>query len=163
MITKQQLKALLPNITTENLDKYLSILNQCLEKYKIESISDQAEFIANIGHESSDFSRIVENLNYSAKGLMNTFKKYFKTEAEANAFARQPEKIANRVYCNRMGNGSEASGDGWRYRGRGLIQITGKENYRNCGRALGIDLVSNPDLLCDPRYAVESACWFYTK
>ena len=162
-MTKKELKLMMPAASDSNINKYIDHLNELMSKYGISSFEDQADFIANIGHESGDLARIVENLNYSAKGLLNTFKKYFKTEAEANAFARQPEKIANRVYCNRMGNGTEASGDGWRYRGRGLIQITGKENYRNCGRALGIDLVSNPDLLCDPRYAVESACWFYTK
>lgn len=95
---------------------------------------------------------VVENLNYSAQGLLRTFPKYF-TDVEATAYAKQPQRIANRAYANRMGNGDEASGEGWRFRGRGYCQITGRNNYAKFGRLLGIDLVANPDLALQPDIA----------
>lgn len=100
------------------------------------------------------FVPVVENLNYSAQGLLNTFGKYF-TQATAAQYARQPQKIANHVYGNRMGNGGEASGDGWKYRGRGFCQITGHDNYAKFGKLLGIDLLGNPDLATDPEHAAQ--------
>ncbi|WP_193139374.1 MULTISPECIES: glycoside hydrolase family 19 protein [unclassified Meridianimarinicoccus] len=112
-----------------------------------------AAIIGQCAHESGGFLHRFENLNYSQASLRRVFKKYFKTNAEAAAFARKPEKIANRVYGNRMGNGSEGSGDGWRYRGRGYIQLTGKSNYTNFGAAIGEDLVGNPDRAADPGIA----------
>jgi putative chitinase len=138
-------------------------LNQTFVKYDINTPQRQAAFIGQCMHESANFKTLTENLNYSAKGLMATWPSRFPTEAFANEYNRQPEKIANRVYGGRMGNGTEETGDGWRYRGRGLKQLTGKENYERCGSGLGVDLVSNPDWLLDPKYAALSAGWFWNK
>ncbi|MDH4285586.1 MAG: glycoside hydrolase family 19 protein [Gallionellaceae bacterium] len=135
-------------------------LNEAMRKFEINTPTRQAAFLAQVSHESMRLMRIVENLNYSAIGLLGTFEKYF-TEAEAERYARQPQAIANRVYASRMGNGDEASGDGWKYRGRGLIQITGKNNYQACGDALGIDLVADPDMLTQHDPAALSAAWYW--
>ncbi len=125
-----------------------------LEAMGVNNDPRRAMLIGQCAHESGRFARRVENLNYSADGLWNTFRRHFSSRAECDAFARKPEKIANRVYANRMGNGSEASGDGWRYRGRGYLQLTGKSNYRIFGDALGTDLVGNPDRAAEP-----DICW----
>jgi putative chitinase len=116
-----------------------------------------AMLIGQCAHESARFTHRFENLNYSADGLWRVFRRHFFNRQECDAFARQPEKIANRVYANRMGNGTEASGDGWRYRGRGYLQLTGKSNYEKYGKALGLDLVGNPDLAADPAVAWQIA------
>ena len=108
-----------------------------------------------------NFTTFVENLNYSAEGLFKTFKKYFPTLTVAAEYARQPEKIANRVYANRMGNGDEQSGDGWKYRGRGAIQLTGKSNYTAFSKYSGIDVVMKPELVATT-YQMASAAWFFT-
>jgi putative chitinase len=121
-----------------------------------------AAFLANIGVESGQLRVVSENLNYSAKGLRSTFKKYFTTDEMADLYARKPEKIANIVYANRMANGPPESGDGWRYRGRGLMQITGKANYLAASQAMGVDFVANPDLLLEPQYAAKAAGWFWS-
>jgi putative chitinase len=143
--------------------KWLQPLEDTFAKYDISTPQRQAAFIGQCMHESNNFRTLTENLNYSAKGLMATWPSRFPTEAFANEYNRQPEKIANRVYGGRMGNGTEETGDGWRYRGRGLKQLTGKENYERCGSGLGVDLVSNPDWLLDPKYAALSAGWFWNK
>jgi putative chitinase len=143
--------------------KWLQPLEDTFAKYDISTPQRQAAFIGQCAHESANFRTLTENLNYSAKGLMATWPSRFPTEAFANEYNRQPEKIANRVYGGRMGNGTEETGDGWRYRGRGLKQLTGKENYERCGSGLGVDLVSNPDWLLDPKYAALSAGWFWNK
>jgi putative chitinase len=143
--------------------KWLQPLEDTFVKYDISTPQRQAAFIGQCMHESANFKTLTENLNYSAKGLMATWPSRFPTEAFANEYNRQPEKIANRVYGGRMGNGTEETGDGWRYRGRGLKQLTGKENYERCGSGLGVDLVSNPDWLLDPKYAALSAGWFWNK
>ena len=119
-------------------------------------------FLAQCGHKSSSFKHLEENLNYSALALLANFHVHFRDLAEAEQYARRPEKIANRVYANRMGNGDESSGDGWRYRGRGLIQITGRWNYRQFGNALGMDIEGSPDKLLIPRYAALSAGWYWS-
>jgi putative chitinase len=121
-----------------------------------------AHFLAQCSHESDNFRLIRENLNYSSEGLKTTFKKYFPTEALAIAYARQPEKIGSRVYANRMGNGDEASGDGWKFRGRGFIQLTGKENYKAFGDFIKEDLIANPDLVAT-KYPLTSAVYFFDK
>jgi putative chitinase len=121
-----------------------------------------AAFLAQLGHESAQFKAVKENLNYSAPALVKVFPKYFPDDATAIMYARQPEKIANRVYANRMGNGTEASGEGWKYRGRGYIQCTGKNNYTACGKYLGWDLVNHPELLELADGAVKSAVWYWT-
>lgn len=133
-----------------------------LNDYDINTPLRISHFLAQSSHESSDFTRLVENLNYSEQGLLSTFKKYF-TPEQAKQYARKPEKIANRVYANRLGNGSEQSGDGWKYRGRGAIQVTGKTNYKNCSEYLFNDdiLLTNPEMLQEPKYAILSACWYW--
>ena len=118
-------------------------------------------FLAQTGHESCNFTRFIENLNYSKKTLLAIFPKYFPTETIASAYARQPEKIANKVSSNRMGNGSACSGDGWKYRGRGPIQITGKNNYRKLEYDTGIQCVNNPDILLNSFEGVKSAFWYW--
>ena len=121
-----------------------------------------AHFLAQAGHESALFSVTTENLNYSADALGRVFKKYFGTAALQQAYARQPEKIANRVYANRMGNGDEASGDGWKHRGRGYFQLTGKDNYGKYSQASYGDkrILDNTDLLAQPIDAMKSAIWY---
>lgn len=138
--------------------KYKTLLN----KYQINTPLRLAHFFAQIAHESN-LKPISENLNYSAQGLLNTFSKYFKSLEEANKYARKPEAIANKVYANRMGNGDETSGEGWKYRGRGLIQITGKDNYKALSRDTGIDYVNNPDLLLTEADSMISALWYWNK
>jgi putative chitinase len=143
--------------------KWLEPLKETFEKYGINTEKRQAAFIGQCMHESSGFKLLEENLNYSAKALMATWPSRFPTEEMANQYARNPEKIANKVYGGRMGNADESSGEGWKYRGRGIKQLTGKENYQRCSEALGVNLVENPDLLLDPKYATLSAGWFWNK
>jgi len=121
-----------------------------------------AHFFAQTAHESGNFKAFSENLNYGAKGLRGIFGKYFPTDALARAYERQPQKIANRVYANRMGNGDEASGDGWKYRGRGPLQLTGKNNYRAFGKYIGREqeVLDNPDIVAN-ELGFESALWFF--
>lgn len=121
-----------------------------------------AHFLSQCGHESGGFRAVQENLNYGAKGLLSIFSKYFKTIAQATAYERKPEKIANLVYANRMGNGNEASGEGWKYRGRGYIQLTGKENYKAFDATVPEDITANPDLVAT-KYALASAGFFFKK
>lgn len=121
-----------------------------------------AHFFAQIHHESN-LKPVQENLNYSINALLNVFGKYFPTYNLAKEYARKPENIANRVYANRMANGDESSGDGWKYRGRGFIQITGKYNYTELSKDTGIDYVSNPDLLLTEADSMVSAIWYWTK
>lgn len=154
------------NISAELAARWFQPVNAAMDKFGIASIDDQAMFIAQVGHESGGFTRIVENLNYSADGLLATFGKYFDAES-AQKYGRTAEHVANQqaianiVYANRMGNGYPGSNDGWSYRGRGLIQITGRDNYRDCGTGLGTDLVLVPQLLEQDDYAARSAAWFY--
>jgi putative chitinase len=143
--------------------KWLEPLKETFEKYNINTTKRQAAFIGQCMHESNGFRTLTENLNYSAKGLMATWPSRFPNEEVANQYARNPEKIANRVYGGRMGNDVESSGEGWLYRGRGIKQLTGKENYQRCSEALGVDLVENPDLLLESKYAALSAGWFWNK
>lgn len=121
-----------------------------------------AHFLAQCGHESGGFRATQENLNYSAKGLCGIFRKYFPSVTVALQYERKPEKIANKVYANRMGNGSEASGDGWKHRGRGYIQLTGKENYKAFDATVPEDIMANPDLVAT-KYALASAAFFFKK
>jgi putative chitinase len=141
--------------------KWFEPLQETFEKYQINTPKRQACFLGQTMHESGSFKFTKENLNYSAKALMATWPSRFPNLETASQFERQPEKIANKVYSGRMGNTED--GDGAKYIGRGLIQCTGKENYTHCGEALGIDLVSNPQLLEEPRYAALSAGWFWNK
>ena len=141
--------------------KWLESLNKTFEKYEINTPTRQAAFIGQCGHESANFKTLEENLNYSAKGLMATWPSRFPTKEIADQYARQPTKIAGKVYNGRLGNTSEE--EAAKYLGRGLIQLTGKENYEHCGSSIGVDLVGNPDRLLDPEYATLSAGWFWNK
>lgn len=120
-----------------------------------------AHFLAQAGHESGGFRLTQENLNYGAKGLVGLFGKYF-TATSAKEYERKPEKIANVIYANRMGNGSTTSGDGWKFRGRGYIQLTGRDNYTAFGKSIGVDIPANPDVVATT-YALSSAAWFWSK
>ena len=142
-------------------DKWLDGLNNCFAKYDINTPERQACFLAQVMHESGGFKFLQENLNYSAQALMRTWGSRFPDADTAEKFEHNPEKIANKVYAGRMGNIEE--GDGWKYRGRGLIQLTGRENYANFGHNVGVDVLSNPDLLTTPEYATISAGWYWNK
>ena len=143
-------------------DTVIEMISDTAAKFQINTPLRLAHFLAQCGHESGGFRATQENLNYSAKGLNGIFKKYFPTEASAVDYARKPQKIANKVYANRMGNGTEASGDGYKFRGRGYIQLTGKSNYTLFGKAIGEDICANPDLVSS-KYALLSAAWFWSK
>jgi len=136
-------------------------LNQTFIKYDINNVKRQAAFIGQCAHESGNFKILQENLNYSAEGLMKTWPSRFATKEIADQYARQPAKIAGKVYNGRLGNTSEE--EAAKYLGRGLIQLTGKDNYERCGSSIGVDLVGNPDLLLDPKNAALSAGWFWNK
>ena len=150
-----KLKGHVPQIVIDSIPEVAS-------KFGINTPLRVAHFLAQCGHESGGFRLTKENLNYSAKGLMGIFKKYFPTEALAKAYERQPAKIANKVYSNRMGNGTEASGEGAKFCGRGYIQLTGKENYTAFGKSIGVDVCANPELVAS-QYALASAAWFFSK
>lgn len=133
-------------------------VEQAFSCYSITTSLRQAAFLAQASHESGGFSRLEENLNYGSAGLLLTFPKHF-NQAQAETYAHHQDMIANRAYADRMGNGPEGSGDGWRYRGRGILQLTGKDAYRDCGKAIGMDLLSKPELLAQPLGASHSAGW----
>ena len=160
MATIDQLKEIFHGAKEENLDKFCDALNEAMNEFEINTLQREAMFLAQCGHESGMFSAVSENLNYKAETLTKVFPKYFR-DVNPDDFAKQPEKIANRVYASRMGNGDEESGDGYRYRGRGLIQLTGKSNYTRCGEALGKDLTTDSDYLSTPEGAARSAAWFF--
>jgi len=161
MITAAQIKQAFPEAKASRIDELYDGFIETFELFDISTPARQAAFLAQCAHESGNFNFMVENLNYGAKGLMGTFHKYFPDEATAKHYERKPEMIANRVYANRMGNGNEGSGEGFKFRGRGLIQVTGKQNYTACGEALGADLISEPELLETSPGAVLSAGWFW--
>ena len=144
-------------------DKYYSYIEQYCEKYKINTPKRISHFLAQVNYESGYMNYVEENLNYSAERLLKVFPKYFKTIDEAKEFEYKGEKIANKVYANRMGNGDEQSGDGYRYRGRGLIQLTGKNNYLKFSKWYNDSkiFVDNPDLLIQPQFAVLSAFFYW--
>ena len=130
--------------------------------YKVNTLLRLSHFLAQCGHESANFRAVKENLNYSAEGLNKTFKKYFPTLESAKDYARQPERIASKVYANRMGNGNEASKDGFKYLGRGFIQLTGKANYLEFNKSVSEDIMANPELVAT-KYPLASAAWFWNK
>jgi putative chitinase len=149
-------------LTVLSIDtKWEEPLQATFDKYDINNVKRQAAFLGQCAHESGNFKTLQENLNYSAEGLMKTWPSRFATKEIADQYARQPAKIAGKVYNGRMGNTSEE--EAAKYFGRGLIQLTGKENYERCGLAIGVDLLSDPNLLLDPRYAALSAGWFWNK
>ncbi|WP_085599814.1 MULTISPECIES: glycoside hydrolase family 19 protein [unclassified Pseudomonas] len=159
-LTEQQLLQILPN-AGPRAGVFVPALNRAMMRWKIDSRIRQAAFIAQVGHESGQLRSLVENLNYSAEALARTWPNRFTAETAATC-ARQPEKIANKVYGGRMGNGPEASGDGWRFRGRGLLQVTGRSNYVAAGVGLGLSLETQPELLEQPEQAAQSAAWWWS-
>jgi putative chitinase len=142
-------------------DKWEIPLNQVFVKYDLDTPKRQAAFIGQCAVESANFTRLQENLNYSAQRLTQVWPSRFPNISMAEPYANNPEKLANFVYAGRMGNLQD--GDGWKFHGRGLIQLTGRENYANCGSGVGVDLIDNPDLLLTPQYAVLSAGWYWNK
>jgi len=143
-------------------DSVIAQLPETMAKFGIDTPIKLAHFLAQAGHESGGFKAVNENLNYGAKGLRGIFGKYFPTDEKALLYERKPEKIANLVYGGRMGNGAEATGDGYKFRGRGYIQLTGKDNYTAFGKAINEDIASNPDLVAT-KYPLLSAAWFFTR
>lgn len=160
-IMPSQLMAMIPTMTSLRAGELVGPLNQTMQEFLINTPARRAAFLAQCAHESGGFRSLIENLNYSAQGLMTTWPQRFPFQIAA-LYARQPEKIANRAYGNRLGNGDEASGDGWRYRGRGVIQLTGKNNYQACGAALKLDLVKSPELVEQLLHACRTAGWFWS-
>lgn len=170
-ITPQQLLLILPG-ARKAPGSIFDALNQAMARYRIDSPVRAAAFLAQVGHESRQLTVYTENLNYTdATRIAQIFKHGFDANrnarvdpeevAEAQRYVRNPQALANRAYGGRMGNGAESSGDGWRYRGRGLIQVTGRANYRAAGQALGVDMEQSPELLEQPKYAAMSAAWFW--
>jgi putative chitinase len=150
------------NMSPQKATDWVEALNLAFETFGIETPEQQASFLGQCAHESANFTALTENLNYKAESLCKVWPKRFPTLESAQPYHRNPEKIANKVYSSRMGNGDEASGDGWKYRGRGLIQLTGKSNYEAFGKAIDVDVVSDPDLVETNIYAALSAGWFWS-
>ena len=142
-------------------DTVIAQIPGVVDKFEINTSLRLAHFLAQTGHESGGFKAVSENLNYGAAGLQSIFKKYFTAES-AKEFERKPEKIANIVYANRMGNGPQASGEGYKFRGRGYIQLTGKDNYAAFDKTVEDDILANPDLIAT-KYPLLSAAWFFHK
>jgi putative chitinase len=143
-------------------DSVIAQLPDTIAKFELNTPLRLAHFLAQAGHESGGFKAVNENLNYGAKGLLGIFKKYFPTPEKAALYERKPEKIANLVYGGRMGNGPEASGEGYKFRGRGYIQLTGKDNYKAFDAVVSESIVDNPDLVAT-KYPLLSAAWFFHK
>lgn len=153
---------LLCTITTPELaERWVEALGETCDRFQIDTPYRVAGFLSQIAHESGGFRFVVENLNYSAAALMRAWPNRFPTLEAAQRYANQPEKIANSVYANRMGNGDEKSGDGWAYRGRGLLQLTGKNNYVAYAMACDNEALTRPQIVEQEHYAAESAGWFW--
>ena len=152
-----QLVQICPKIPHDRIDPLI----QVMEANGINTPMRQAAFLAQCGHESSDFTKTQENLNYSTERLLQVFPKYFKTKEEAARVAQNPETIANIVYSNRMGNGASTTGDGYKFRGRGYVQLTGRDNYTRFSAKMGVDAVAQPDYVASPEGAALSAVWFW--
>jgi putative chitinase len=156
MVTAEQLTKL-------HIDPSLAdAFNETFQRWNILTPRQQAGFIGQCGHECGNFKILEENLNYRAETLMKLWPKRFPTLEFAKQYERKPQKIANMVYANRMGNRDEASGDGWRFRGSGWLQLTGHANFFHAGKALGVDFVMNPELVRTPKYAALTAGWFWS-
>ena len=164
VITQAQLLRAVPNLHKDKVNEAVAAINMWAAHYEINTPKRMAAFLANALHECSNLKSFEENLNYSADGLLKVFPKYFNT-GNVTVYARHPEKIANRVYASRYGNGDEKSGDGWKFRGRGMMQITFRDNYKSYGAS---DLcignpVTNPEILSKFPEAYKSAMWFFQK
>jgi len=160
-ITEAHIKSIFPQY--KHPADLAEVLTEQFEKYEINTVNRAAGFLAQCGHESNGFTVLKENLNYSAEGLTKIFKKYFPTLESAQPYARNPEKIANKVYSGRMGNGPESSGDGYKFRGRGAIQLTGCDNYTQFAKSVGMTVDEAVADLETLDGAIESACWFWKK
>jgi putative chitinase len=178
MITLEELVQIFPKTPRTLLASFVSPLNDCFEKWGIGTLRGQAAFLGVYGHECTNFQRLEENLNYSADGLANTWPARYAARGKdgtllpkvggrytpgdlAKRLARNPIAIANNVYANRMGNGNESSGDGWRFRGGGVSMLTGRNNYQNYSDATGVDAVGNPGIIRQPAGATDPAGWFW--
>jgi len=159
ILSKEQLAQLIPGNT--NIDKWYEAMSKVLPQYDINSKQRVAAFVAQCGHESGGFKFLKENLNYKAESLMRVWPKYFPDLVTANRYAHKQDMIANRAYANRMGNGDEASGDGARFCGRGLIQLTGRANQQAFAASIKRDINDMPEFLSTFEGAVQSACWFW--
>lgn len=159
MLSADALKRVFP--LCPDPDAWAKALAPALDRYEINTRDRICSFLAQTGHESGQFRILVESLNYSAARLTKVWPKRFPTLAAAAPYAQNEQKLGSFVYANRLGNGDVGSGDGFRYRGRGLIQLTGKSNYAAAGKAIGVDLVSHPEYLQQPPYAALSAAWFW--
>ena len=159
ILTLNKLERIL--VGNSNVDEWYRALTENIYFFEIDNEKRIAAFLAQTSHESMNYTRVIENLNYRWTSLRSVFPKYFPNDSLAKKYAHDQRAIANRVYANRMGNGPESSGDGWRYRGRGLIQLTGKYNYKKFGDSLGISLSEVPDFLETFDGAVISACWYW--
>jgi putative chitinase len=149
-------------LSTKIPAQVLSEIPSVVQKFSIDSPLRLAHFLSQCAHESGNFKAVTENLNYGAAGLRSTFGKYFKDDVSAKAYERKPEKIANKVYASRMGNGDEASGDGWKFRGRGYLQTTGKDNYSQFDKVVEDDILASPELVAT-KYPLMSAAFFFEK
>jgi putative chitinase len=161
MITTHLIQTIFPNIKIP-IQEFVDTLNKILPEYKIDTKERIVGFLSQTGHESRGYTKFVENLNYSAEGLCSTWPKRFPTLASAKPYARTPEKIANKVYADRMGNGIESSGDGWKYKGIGCLQLTGKANYQNLATAIGKNLNDTVAFCKTTEGIIVSACWFWS-
>lgn len=160
-VTAAQLRKIMPQLPEERAAFWAPYLSAAMTEFGITTPARAAAFLAQVAHESGELARLVENLSYSAAGLRKTWPSRFKDDATAAKYARRPMAIANRVYANRLGNGDEHSGDGFAFRGRGLYQLTGRDNYRAAGKALHLPLEQSPELLEHPDAASRSAGWFW--
>lgn len=160
MLTLSQLKAIMPGTTRGAV--FVTPLSHALEEFGIAGREQLARFLANVGHETGGLSVFDENLNYGADRLMVVWPRRFPTLASTSGYARNPVALANKVYADRMGNGPEKSGDGWRYRGSGMLQLTGRDNHASCAHRFNLPLEQVGDWLRTPEGAARSAAWFYT-
>jgi len=161
IFTTARLRALCPQPENDVLPRIATALEAECPKFGVDTLLRRAHFVAQIAHESGGLKRMTENLNYSAERIAEVWKSRPSIVSRCKELAHNPEKLGCAVYANRIGNGDEASGDGWRYRGRGLIQLTGRDNYRDAGVALGLEFVGDPGQAAQPEIAVRVALWFW--
>ncbi|MFA5023355.1 MAG: glycoside hydrolase family 19 protein [Patescibacteria group bacterium] len=161
MITSEQLLKIMPKCPGDKVQAYAKCLSDAMKEGQINTNNRIACFLGQLAHESNQLREWTENLNYSVKAMMSTWPKRFPTVESATPYAYQPEKLANHVYCDRMGNGNEASGDGWKYRGRSPIQITGRNSYKAAGQFITIDLDNNPDFAAGENVGFRIAMWYW--
>jgi putative chitinase len=163
ILTTDKLLQIMPKCPTDQADSYVANMNSCFAAAQINTKLRVAAFLSQAAVETNELQSFVENLNYSAQLLMKIWPHRFPTLDIANQYAHHPQKIANSVYSNRLGNGSPESNEGWAYRGRGILQITGKDNYADASQVSGIDLVADPDKAADPQYMFAIAVDYWTK